>query len=128
MTFNYLLDSIKRRVYAEYHERKVATKPSLDLSFKGYGNINQVLNVKTDQLNGKKGDIVYTPNIVYSRQYYDTQNKRVGFDAPYDPTILNAVRYNYVDVSGLMVPNNQLSRQTDLNRTFIPLNPFAIIR
>lgn len=121
MGFNKLLDAVDRRAYSDYLEHKVGNISGLDLRFKGYATINQVLNVKRDQVNGKRGDIIYSPVVQHSRPYF-------GYDAGFDPTILNAIRNKNVDVSGLLIPNKGLSSQTDLNRTFKPLTPLGIIR
>lgn len=121
MRFNSLLDAINRKAKAEYLEHKVGHLSGLDLEFKGYTKTNEILDSKRKQVNGKTGDIIYIPNIKTSRPYY-------GYDTPYDPTILNAIRYNIVDVSGLNIPNNNLSTPKNLNTTLKPLKPVGIIK
>ncbi len=57
----------------------------------------------------------------HSRPYY-------GYDARIDPTILNAVRNKYVDVSGLLIPNNDLPKNKNgMNRTQKPYRAYGII-
>jgi len=64
--FNNLLYSVKKRGRAEALEHANGHQP-LDLSFKGYPNINNVLTAKVSQINGKLGDIIYKPKAIQSR-------------------------------------------------------------
>ena len=51
-----------------------------------------------------------------------------GFDAPMDPTILNAVRNRYVDVSGVLIPAQYLPKnKNNINMTVKPLKPIGIV-
>ena len=86
-----------------------------------YENINEVLTTRTAQINGKSGDSQYIPDEKHSRPYY-------GYDARIDPTILNAVRNKYVDVSGLLIPNKDLPKNKNgMNRTQKPYRAYGII-
>ena len=94
--FNNLLYNTKRRAVNNYLEHKAGRVP-LDLSYKGEAPINEVLNCNASQINGKYADLKYKPKVLHFRPYY-------GYDARFDPTILNAVRNHYTDVSGLLIP------------------------
>ena len=118
--FNNLLYSTKRRAVSDYLEHKVG-KVGPDLSYKGNSHIADVLSCRVSQLNGKHSDLKYKPKVLHSRPYY-------GFDARFDPTILNAVRNRYIDVSGLLVLPKDLSKNRDVNRTFQPLKAYGIVR
>ena len=98
---NLLYATHKRAVYNELEHR--AGRVGLDLRFKGYENINEVLTTRVAQINSKSGDSLYIPQDKHSRPYY-------GYDARIDPPILNAVRNKYVDVSGLLIPNKDLPK------------------
>lgn len=117
--FNNLLFQTKLRSIADDLEHKAGHEP-LDLSFKGYGNINNVLTAKASQINGKSGDLKYKQNEIHSRPYY-------GYDARIDPTILNAVRNKFVDVSGLLIPIRDLRRKNDTDMTQRPLQTRGVI-
>lgn len=117
--FNNLLYQTKLRALADDLEHKSGRVP-LDLSFKGYPNITNVLTSKASQVNGKYADIKYLPFETHSRPYY-------GYDARIDPTILNAVRNQFIDVSGMLIPNKDLRRKTDINMTTRPLRSVGAI-
>ena len=116
---NLLYATHKRAVYNALEHR--AGRVGLDLRFKGYENINEVLTTRTAQINGKSGDSLYIPDEKHSRPYY-------GYDARIDPTILNAIRNKYVDVSGLLIPNKELPKnKNEMNRTQKPYRAYGII-
>ena len=117
--YNNLLARTNSRNLASDLEHKAARIP-LDLSFKGYGNINNVLTAKASQINGKQGGIVYMPNVIQSRMYN-------GYDARFDPTILDAVRNKLVSVSGKLIPNRDLRLKHDTDITQRPLIPIGVI-
>ena len=118
--FNNLLYATNKRAMSEALEHR-AGRVGLDLRFKGYETINEVLTTGTAQINGKHGDSKYIPGGIHSRPYY-------GYDARMDPTLLNSVRNKYVDVSGLLIPNKNLPKgKDDMNRTFKPLKSYNII-
>lgn len=117
--FNNLLYQTKLRAFADELEHKSGRVP-LDLSFKGYEKASNVLTSKASQINGKYADIKYKPNEVHSRPYY-------SHDARIDPTILNAVRNQFVDVSGMLIPNRNLKRKMDTNMTRRPLTSLGVI-
>lgn len=119
--YNNLLQATKRRAISEALEHK-AGRVGMDLSFKGYENINEVLTTAAAKINGKRADIKYVPDVLHSRPYY-------GYDARTDPTILNSIRNKYVDVSGLLIPNKDLPKKgkDKMNMTVKPLKPYGII-
>ena len=118
--FNNLLYATNKRAMSEALEHR-AGRVGLDLRFKGYETINEVLTTRTAQINGKHGDSKYIPEGIHSRPYY-------RYDARMDPTLLNSVRNKYVDVSGLLIPNKNLPKgKDDMNRTFKPLKSYNII-
>ena len=117
--FNNLLFQTKLRGLAEELEHAKGHQP-LDLSFKGYGNINNVLTAKASQINGKRGDILYKPKAIKSRPDF-------SYDARLDPTTLNSVRNKLVDVSGRFIPNRDFKKNTGINSTQRPLNPVGVI-
>ena len=117
--FNNLLYHTKMRRTAEELEHTNARKP-LDLSFKGYPNINNVLTAKVSQINGKRGDILYKPKASRSRPDF-------SYDAHIDPTILNSIGDKLVDVSGRFMPNRDLKKDTGVNSTQRPLIPIGVI-
>ena len=118
--FNNLLYTTKRNTAANYLEHKAGRVP-LDLSYKGDAALYEVLNCDTAQLNGKYGDIKYKPKALKSRPYY-------GYDAGFDPTILNCTRLKYTDVSGFLIPPVSLPKnKNDINKTTRPLTPIGII-
>ena len=117
--FNNLLYSTQKIAIANKLEHRAGRVP-LDLSYKTPARTNEILNCDAAQINGKHGDLKYVPKDVHSRPYY-------GYDAKFDPTILNAVRNKYTDVSGLLIPPINLPRKYDTNRTYKPLVPYGII-
>jgi hypothetical protein len=118
-SFNNLLYSTRRISVADKLEHRAGRVP-LDLSYKTPAKTNEILNCDAAQINGKYGDLKYIPKGVHSRPYY-------GYDARFDPTILNAVRYKYTDVSGLLIPPINLPKKPDMNRTYKPLKPYSIV-
>jgi hypothetical protein len=116
--YNNLLARTNSRNLASDLEHKAARIP-LDLSFKGYNKTNEVLTAKASQINGKFGDIKYMPNSIHSRPY-------TGYDARFDPTILDAVRNKLVDVSGRYIPNRNLQKNTHATFTQRPLIPTGV--
>ncbi len=62
-----------------------AGRVGMDLRYKGYSRTNEILIAGASQINGKSGNSLYIPKDTHSRPYY-------GYDAGFDPTILNAVR------------------------------------
>lgn len=118
--FNNLLYSTKRRGYGELAEHYAARIP-MDLSYKGQSPITSIINSGAAQLNGKSSDIKYVPVIKHSRPYY-------GYDAGYDPTILNSVRNKYVDVSGLLIPNGELPKQPNKVYSRDVLQAYGIVK
>lgn len=92
----------------------------LDLRFKGYENINKVINANRSQINGKHGDIIYMPTAKFNKPDY-------SHDARIDPTILNSVRDKLVEVSGRLIPNKDLRRKTDTDITQKPLTPVGVV-
>ena len=117
--FNNLLYSTRKRAIANDLEHRAGRVP-LDLSDKTPAKIDELLNCKRAQINGKNGDLKYKPFVLHSRPYY-------GYDAKFDPTILNAVRNTYTDVSGLLIAPINLPRKTNMNTSSHPLIPYGII-
>ena len=118
--FNNLRFNTQKRAIANYFEHRAGRVP-LDLSYKHPSRISEVLSCKTSQINGKSGDLKYKPKNLHSRSYY-------GYDSKFDPTILNAVRNTYVDVSGLLIPNRNLPKiNKNMNATVRPLIPYGVI-
>ena len=118
--FNNLLYNTKRIAISNYLEHK-AGRVGLNLKYKGESPINEVLNCNASQINGKHGNLKYKPTVLHSRPYY-------GYDAGYDPTILNAVRNKYTDVSGLLITPVLLPKnKNNLNMTVRPLIPYGIV-
>lgn len=118
--FNNLLFSAKRVSVAETLEHLAGHTP-LDLSYKEPARPDELLNISRAQLNGKYGDLKYKPTSLKSRPY-------LNYDARFDPTILNAVRNKYIDVSGVLVPNKELRKKNDTNSTVHPFIPYGVIR
>ena len=116
---NNLLYSTRKIAIANDLEHRAGRVP-LDLSYKRPARIDEVLNCKRAQINGKNGDLKYKPLVTHSRPYY-------GYDAKFDPTILNAVRNTYVDVSGLLIAPINLPGKTNMNVSSHPLIPYGII-
>ena len=118
--FNSLLFSAKRVALAETLEHLAGHTP-LDLSYKKPARLDELLNCSRAQVNGKYGDLKYKPTSLKSRPY-------LNYDAGFDPTLLDAVRNRYVDVSGLMIPNKELPRNNGANTSIHPLIPYGVIR
>jgi hypothetical protein len=119
-SFNNLLYNTKRISLADKLEHRAGRVP-LDLSYKTPARTNEIINCDAAQINGKHGDLKYKPKGVHSRPYY-------GYDARFDPTILNAVRYKYTDVSGRLIAPVNLPKKYDMNRTYKPLKPYGIVQ
>ena len=118
--FNNLLYNTKRIAISNDLEHKAGRVP-LDLFPKQEAPINEVLTCGTSQINGKYGNLKYKPKVLHSRPYY-------GYDARFDPTILNAVRNKYTDVSGLLIPPVSLPKnKNNMNMTVRPLTPYGIV-
>ena len=117
--FNNLLYATKRNAVADVLEHKAGRVP-MDLSYKTPARTDEILSCEIAQINGKYGDLKYKPTILRSRPYY-------GYDARFDPTILNAVRNTYTDVSGLLIAPKNLPRKYDTDRTVKPLIPYGVI-
>jgi hypothetical protein len=117
--FNNLLYNTRKIAIANNLEHRAGRVP-LDLSYKRPARIDELLNCGVAQLNGKYKDLKYKTTATHSRPYY-------GYDSRFDPTILNAVRNTYTDVSGLLIPPINLPRKYDMNRTTKPLVPYGII-
>ena len=117
--FNNLLFQTNKRSITEKREHMGGHIP-LDLSYKGNATIMNVLTAKASQINGKHGDIKYFGSEKHSRPY-------LNYDAPIDPTILNAVRNKLVDVSGLLIPNHNLKKNTNINMTQRPFKSVGIV-
>lgn len=120
--FNNLLYAVRRNAQSEMLEHK-AGRVALDLRPKRPARPMEVLNATRAQINGKNGDLLYkTPFEQHSRPYY-------GYDAPYDPTILNSVKYKFTDVSGLLIAPIKLPKNKDyMDRTFQPLMPYGQVK
>ena len=117
--FNNLLYSTRKIAIANELEHR-AGRVSLDLSYKRPARIDETLNCSTAQINGKNGDLKYKPLVTHSRPYY-------GYDAKFDPTILNAVRNTFTDVSGLLIAPINLPRKTNMNISSHPLIAYGVI-
>ena len=117
--FNNLLYNTRKIAIGNYLEHKAGRVP-LDLSYKRPARTNEALNCDTAQINGKYGDLKYKPKVLHSRPYD-------GYDAPFDPTILNAVRNKYTDVSGVLITPVNLPRKYDMNITTRPYIPYGIV-
>jgi hypothetical protein len=117
--FNNLLYSTRKIAIANELEHKAGRVP-LDFSYKRPAKIDELLNCDRAQINGKRGYLKYKPLVTYSRPYY-------GYDARIDPTILNAVRNSYVDVSGMLIAAINLPRKANMNVSSHPLIPYGII-
>lgn len=118
--FNNLLFGIKRRDIAEKLERMAGQTP-LDLSYKEPARPENLLNTTRAQLNGKYADLKYKPSVLRNRP-------DLNYDTRIDPTILNAVRNKYIDVSGVLIPNKELRKKNDTNISLNPLIPYDIIK
>ena len=113
--FNNLLYNTRKRAVAEKMEHLAG-----HLSPKTPSRIGEILTANVSQINGKHGDLKYVPYSIHSRPYY-------GYDARYDPTLLNSVRNKYVDVSGLLIPNRNLSSKAG-DMTTRPYRAYSIIQ
>ena len=118
--FNNLLYSTKRRAYGELAEHYATRVPLGVNEFKGYSITDEILTSKAAQVNGKSGDAKFELPFKHSRPYY-------GFDARLDPTILNAVRKTYTDVSGLLIAAEDLPAKRNKNVSQNPLKAKGII-
>ncbi len=85
--FDNLLYATKKIAFHEELEHR-AGRVGMDLRFRGYGSTDEVLTAAAAQINGKYADILYIPDGIHSRPYYD-------YDARIDPTILNSVRNKF---------------------------------
>ena len=117
--FNNLLYSTRKIALANQLEHKAGRTP-LDLSYKKPAKIDELLNCGVAQINGKYKDLKYKPTATRSRPYHN-------YDAKMDPTILNAVRYTYTDVSGRLISPVNLPRKYDMNKTTRPYIPYGIV-
>ena len=119
--FNNLLYNTRRIAKANMMEHLAARIP-LDLRPTRPAPIDRVLNAGAQQINGKHGDIKYVPFMQKSRPDY-------SYDARIDPTILNATRNNFVDVSGTLIAAKNLPKNKyDMNMTVRPLKPYGIVQ
>ena len=117
--FNNLLYNTRKRAVAEKMEH-LAGRFGMDLSPKTPSRIGEILTAKVSQINGKHGHLKYVPYSIHSRPYH-------SYDARYNPTILNSVRNKYVDVSGLLIPNRNLSSKAG-DMTTRPYRAYSIIQ
>ena len=117
--FNNLLYNTRKIAIANNLEHRAGRVP-LDLSYKRPARIDELLNCGVAQLNGKHSDVKYKPTVLHSRPYHN-------YDAKMDPTILNAVRYTYTDVSGRLISPVNLPRKYDMNKTTRPYIPYGIV-
>ena len=119
--FNNLLYNT-RKIALNNQLEHLAGRVPLDLSYKGEAPITRVINAGAQQLNGKHSDLIYKPYTKHSSPNY-------GYDARFDPTILNAVRNKYVDVSGYLIPAKELPQnKNQMNITQRPLIPIGRVR
>jgi hypothetical protein len=120
--FNNLLYNTRKIAIGDHLEHKAGRVP-LDLSYKTPARTNEILNCNAAQINSKSGDLKYKPRVLHSRPNDTDYNARI------DPTILNAVRYKYTDVSGLLIPPINLPKNKyDMNKTTRPLIPYGIVQ
>ena len=115
--FNNLLYNTERIAEANRAEHRAGRVP-LDLSYKGESPVYNIINAGAQQVNGKRFDTIYKPKIITSRPGYG------GYDARFDPTILDAVRYKYIDVSGELVLPIDLPKKTVVS-SYIPFQPIG---
>ena len=119
--FNNLLYNTRKIAIGNHLEHEAGRVP-LDLSYKTPARTNETLNCNAAQINSKYGDLKYKPRVLHSRPNDTDYNARI------DPTILNAVRYKYTDVSGLLIPPINLPKNKyDMNKTTKPLIPYGIV-
>ena len=117
--FNNLLYATNKRAVSELQEHR-AGRVGLDLSYKKPSHLDENLTLPASQINGKRGDLKYKPTILHSRPYY-------GYDARFDPTILNCIKNKFVDVSGTLIPNKNLRVHQDIQTNPAHLKPIGII-
>ena len=117
--FNNLLYATQKRAVCEIQEHR-AGRVGLDLSYKKPSHLDENLTLSASQINGKRRDLKYQPTILHSRPYY-------GYDAGYDPTILNSVRNKFVDISGTLIPNRNLKLHQDIQTNQAYLGLIGII-
>ena len=67
--FNNLLQATKRIANSEASERR-AGRVGMDLRFKGYSKIDEVLTTSVAKINGKSRDLKYIPDVLHSRPDY----------------------------------------------------------
>lgn len=120
--FNNLLYTTRRYTQADVLEH-LAGRVGPDLKPKKPARPTEVINANRAQINGKSGDLLYkTPFEKHSRPYY-------GYDASYDPTINNAVKNKFTDVSGLLIPPVKLPKNKDyMNITQRPYIPYGQVK
>ena len=112
--YNNLLATVSRNKERDDLEHKMARVP-LDLRYKGENPVTKLLTCGSEQINGKQYDIKYQPKIIRSTPNF-------GYDARKDTTILNGIRNKFVDVSGLLIPNQELKQKDkQMNFTQMPL-------
>ena len=119
-SFNNLLFATKKIAMAEQLEH-LAGHTSLDLSYKKPARPEELLTAPKSQLNGKYGDLKYMPTVIRS-------SPNLNYDAGFNPTILNAVRNKFIDVSGVLIPSKELRSKNDINVTQNPLTPYGIVK
>ena len=117
--FNNRLETVFRNRERDALEHQMARVP-LDFSYKGQSPVTKLLLCGSEQINGKQFDIKYQPKVLRSTPNY-------GYDARIDPTILNAVRNRFVDVSGLLIPARNLTKDVKMNYSRQPLKMRGVI-
>ena len=117
--FNNLLYNTRKIAVADRMEH-LSGRVGMDLSYKKPSRIGELLTAKVSQINGKHSDLKYVPKSTHSRPFG-------GYDARYDPTLLNSVRNKFVDVSGLLIPNRNLSSKGG-DITVRPYHAYSIIQ
>lgn len=111
--YNNLLETVSRNKQRDELEHQMGHTP-LDLRYKGENPVTKILLCGASQVNGKKYDFLYKPKVITSTPNY-------GYDARIDPTILNAVRNKFVDVSGIMIPAGNLTTDVIMDYSRKPL-------
>ena len=117
---NNLLFATKKIAIAERLEQLAGHTP-LDLSYKKPSRPEELLTATKSQLNGKYGDLKYIPTVTSSRPGFN-------YDAGFDPTVLNAVRNKFIDVSGVLIPAKELRKKNDTNVSQNPWIPYGIVK
>lgn len=118
--YNNLLASRDRKAIINIQEHQ-AGRVGMDLRPKTPAKTFETLTTAAAKINGKQGDFIYEPTILAkSRPYY-------GYDARYDPTLLNSIRDKYVDVSGTLIPNSELKSAGYIQQSVNPLIAYDII-